>query len=262
MNYKCLLRRGILILLLAGTGCVRNFIYLPGATKRAISQAQVLSPERTRFTTSNIKESDATDVCESDLIGKWRLDGYGEDRVIDHIGMTESKKVVSFREVFEFESGGRVLGVFNDGTRGEGTWSLSGGVLSIDFRGLGASFRLLRWRVRKFGEDIIEERYPDVDAAVRSTGKEIAGYRKMQPRGGYDGEGAWRVSWAYVDCKNGKNVFTQISEIAPRLLHRVAGGNPAAQALANERKKNLDSLLKAGVITEEEYKRELGKGTK
>lgn len=32
--------------------------------------------------------------------------------------------------------------------------------------------------------------------------------------------------------------------------------------LAEERKKNLDSLLKSGVITEEEYKKELGKGAK
>ena len=32
--------------------------------------------------------------------------------------------------------------------------------------------------------------------------------------------------------------------------------------VARERKKNLDSLLKSGVITEEEYKKELGKETK
>ena len=32
--------------------------------------------------------------------------------------------------------------------------------------------------------------------------------------------------------------------------------------ISEERKKNLDSLLKSGVITEEEYKKELGKGAK
>ena len=259
MNYESLLRVGIFILLLAGTGCARNTIYLPGATKRAISQAEVLSPERTRFTMPNIKESDATDVCESDLIGKWQLDGYAEDRIIDHIGMTESKKATSFREIFEFEPGGKVIVGLNNRKSVEGTWSLSDDVLSIDCRAAGANCKLLRWKVRKFGEDMIEERYPDVDAVIRSTGKEIAGYRKTQPQGGYDDQGVLHISWAYVDLRNDNNIFTQISAGKPRMLRRVVEVNPAAQALANERKKNLDSLLKAGVITEEEYRNEMEK---
>ena len=38
--------------------------------------------------------------------------------------------------------------------------------------------------------------------------------------------------------------------------------NVRTTVISEERKKNLGSLLKAGVITEEEYKKELGKGTK
>lgn len=37
---------------------------------------------------------------------------------------------------------------------------------------------------------------------------------------------------------------------------------PSASALEVERRKNLDSLLKAGVITEDEYRKEIGKETK
>ena len=53
-------------------------------------------------------------------------------------------------------------------------------------------------------------------------------------------------------------------KIAPAVVKPQTDGNQdeRTRILADERKKNLDSLLKSGVITEEEYKKEIGKETK
>lgn len=261
MNPNFVLRIATLVVLFVGLGCARRTMHIAGAMKRQIPRAEILSPEKTKFDTPDIREVESSEVRVSDLIGKWKLDFHGVVRLIDHVGMTEWTKSSDFVETYEFAPDGTAVMTAQNGNRLTGSWQLSEGVLSIDLRGSGNG-ALRKWKVRNVGGRMIEQRQPDVADFVRGRGEDMRGFRKTTTTGGYDADGALRYSWSYVDLKRSDNVFTHIVEIPPRILYRVDETLIDARDIVEERKRNLDSLLKAGIITDEEYRSEMKRGIK
>lgn len=70
---------------------------------------------------------------------------------------------------------------------------------------------------------------------------------------------AWRLAQMEKDGRIKVGGKAASAVIEPQLAGKQ---DERTRILAEERRKNLDSLLKSGVITEEEYKKEIGKGTK
>lgn len=254
--YACVRMLPSLLLGALASGCARNRIYFTSAsTTRPLTVEEVRSPEKIKFRAFKCDSRTNTIVVAKDLVGKWRLSKSYVWRLIDHLGLSEERKVSDSVKDYVFQDDGTFVQVSGN-KKWVGVWFLEDGVLTLDYR---PSDKLVeRLAARWINHDEIWVRTPDEDLNVAGYGNTFANWEKNVPTGGYDEDGSYRVSCVFTERGNPANKFTDLYDQSPLILRRLSH----LKCNDVERKKNLDSLLKAGVITEEEYKKELGKETK
>lgn len=235
-------------------GCARERIYFTSAsTTRPLTVDEVRSPEKIKFRAYKCDSRTNATVVAKDFVGKWRLSKSRVYRLIDHLGLSEQRQASDSVSDYVFQDDGTFVRVTGNG-KWAGVWFLEDGVATLDYRP--ANKLVERWTVRWINTDEILVRTPSEDLNVVGYGNTFANWGKSVPTGGYDVDGSYRVSCVFTENGNPANKFTDLYDVSPVILRRLSHlkGNNV------ERKKNLDSLLESGVITEEEYKRELGKG--
>lgn len=162
---------------------------------------------------------------------------------------------MSKRVVFEYRDDGSF---FENGKR-LGIWTLKDDELVVDYRPKVNS--VSRIELRRVNARELLWTWADAESQVRAFGdRGYSGFVKIASRGGYDDDGCFRKSVDVSDRRGGRVLFTETIVESPTILRRM-DDNPQDRrdSVAEERKKNLNSLLKAGVITEEEFAAEMKK---
>ena len=241
----------VLPILLLGTllfGCARNRIYFKSASMtRPLTAEEVRSPEKIKFRAYKCDSRTNSTVVAKDMVGKWRGSFSKVFRLIDHIGLSEERQISDSVCDYVFQDDGTLVVVTGNGKL-VGVWFLEDGVLTLDYRP--AHKDVNRMTVRWINPDEVLLRTPDEDLNVAGYGDTFVNWTKSVPTGGYDEDGSYRVSCVFTENGRPANKFTDLYDASPWIMRRLShkGDNET------DRKKNLDSLLKAGVITEEEYK--------
>ena len=277
--------RGMIILFVGMlVGCATRTCTVPRQTKETIihkHEYHLQSPDSIRRISVSdldkpltleapkpVVDGDAMSaVTQDELIGLWRGNFTVVTRIIDMQKMTEEVKTARNSGIAEYCADGTCQ-VNGD----KGRWLLNDDVLSVDFRPAKDLTRstFIRWInaneiVLTFTDAALDEcrrqlkrgyqKGDDIEVVVRKCGYEDMCYCyevSIYQRGTMSE--LFRISGMYSPA-----VMKKVS-----LGRGTGSGEVAVEAkiLSRERKKNLDSLLKSGVITEEEYKKELGKGAK
>ena len=233
---------------------------------RKISLDELNRPVRLEGVPKQLSLDDRQVRCQ-DLVGKWECSRETATRLVDLKKMTEEVRRTEGKTVVEYHADGTCVIM---GSRG--TWVLAGEVLKTC---CGSRSENRHLKYTKDGgllflmneEDWDELRKKNVERNPVANGVDVS-YSQLK----YDD--AYCTSFDVSHFRKG--TFDELCRItivsSPEVYYRVeelAIGKTKAvmsedisRALSVERKKNLDSLLKAGVITEEEYKKELGKETK
>ena len=241
------------------SGCASNrVVFTPRGTIRKISPAELAVSVKPNFVPPEIDANVRPEVTREDLVGKWLFCQDWVDQILDHRELLEEKKEVSIRVVLEYRDDGSY---FEDGKR-FGNWTLKGDELIVDYRPEENS--VSRIKLRRINARELLWTWADADSQVRAFGdRGYSGFVKIVSRGGYDDDGCFRKSVDWSDRRGGRVLFTETIVESPTILRRIDDKpQDRRNPVSDERKKNLDSLLKAGVITEEEYKKEFGKGAK
>ena len=241
------------------SGCASNrIVFTPRGTIRKISPAELAVPVKPNFVPPEVDSNVRPEVTREDLVGKWLFCRDVVDQILDHRELLEEKKEESHRLVFEYRDDGSY---FENGKR-VGNWTLKGDELVVDYRPKFNS--VSRIKLRRINARELLWTWADADSQVRAFGdRGYSRFVKIVSRGGYDDDGCFRKSVDVSDRRGGRVLFTETVVESPTILRRMDDKpQDRRDPVADERKKNLDSLLKAGVITEEEYKKELGKEAK
>ena len=241
------------------SGCASNrIVFTPRGTVRKISASGLSIPVKPNFVPPEVDATVRPEVTREDLVGKWLFCQDWVDQILDHRELLEEKKEVSIRVVLEYRDDGSY---FEDGKR-FGNWTLKGDELIVDYRPEENS--VSRIKLRRINARELLWTWADADSQVRAFGdRGYSGFVKIVSRGGYDDDGCFRKSVDWSDRRGGRVLFTETIVESPTILRRIDDKpQDRRNPVSDERKKNLDSLLKAGVITEEEYKKEFGKGAK
>ena len=241
------------------SGCASNrVVFTPRGTIRKISPAELAVPVKPNFVPPEVDATVRPEVTREDLVGKWLFCRDWVDQILDHRELLEEKKEVSDRSVFEYRDDGSY---FEKGKR-FGNWTLKGDELIVDYRPHFNS--VSRSKLRRINARELLRPWADADLQVSKFGDASNnGFVKLASRGGYDEDGCFRKSVDWSNRRGGRVLFTETIVESPTILRRIDDKpQDRRNPVSDERKKNLDSLLKAGVITEEEYKKELGKGAK
>lgn len=237
------------------SGCASNrLVFTPRGVIRKISPAELAAPVKPNFVQPEVDSNVRPEVTREDLVGKWMFCRDLVDQILDHRELLEEKKEKSTRTVAEFREDGSH---FEDGKR-FGTWMLKDGELIVDFRPQWNSVR--RIKLRRINARELLWTWADADSQIRTFGDQSFGngFVKLASRGGYDEDGCFRKSVDWSDGRGGRVLFTETVVESPTILRRMDDKpQDRRDPVADERKKNLDSLLKAGVITEDEYKKEI-----
>ena len=242
---------GLAACLLSGCASTR-IVFTPRGTIRKISPAELAVPVKPNFVPPEVDSNVRPEVTREDLVGKWLYCRDGVAQLLDHCELFEEKKEMSDRFVAEYRDDGSF---FADGKR-TGVWTLKGDELIVDYRP--QANVLVRVKLRRINIRELLLTWADVDSLIRTFGDGgYSGFVKIASRGGYDDDGCFRKSVDVSDRRGGRVLFTETVVESPTILRRMDDKpQDRRDPVADERKKNLDSLLKAGVITEEEYKKE------
>ena len=238
------------------SGCASNrIVFTPRGAIRKISSAELAVPVKPNFVLPEVDATVRPEITREDIIGKWLFSKDTVDQILDHRELLEEKKEKSARGVFEYHDDGSY---FENGKR-FGTWTLKGDELNVDYRPQRNS--VSRVKLRRINARELLWTWADADSQVRTFGDR--GYRdfvKLSSRGGYDEDGCFRKSVDVSDRRGGQVLFTETIVESPTILRRMDDKTQGRRdSVADERKKNLDSLLKAGIITEAEFAAEVKK---
>lgn len=240
------------------SGCGPSLFFTPRGVIREISSSEFGIPIKPNFIPLEVDANVWPEVTREDVVGKWLLCRDEVRQILDHREFLEEKKEEHVRCVIEYRDDGSY---FEDGKRW-GTWMLGGDELVVDYR---PQYNLVsRVKLRRINYRELLRTWVDADSRIRTFGDD--GYRvfvKLASRGGYDEDGCFRRSVDLSDRRDGRVLFTETIVESPTIMRRMDDKTQVQRdSVAAERKKNLDSLLKAGVITEKEYKKEIGKEEK
>ena len=238
------------------SGCASNrIVFTPRGTVRKISASELSIPVKPNFVPPEVDANVRPEVTREELVGKWLFCKDMVDQILDHRELLEEKKEVSKRVVFEFRDDGSY---FEDGKRW-GIWTLNGNELVVDLRPQMNS--VSRVKLRRINARELLWTWADADLQVSKFGDASNnGFVKLASRGGYDEDGCFRKSVDWSNRRGGRVLFTETIVGSPTILRRMDDKpQDRRDPVADERKKNLDSLLKAGVITEAEFAAEVKK---
>lgn len=257
-----LMRRRLLtlLLLLQTVGCntVGPIEFSPRGQVRRISSADLVKPVKLELNLPPIKDSSVIAVDRQCLVGRWRETVHVVDQIVDRQKMTEERKMSTFTYNYDLREDGTFV---QDKVLG-GTWMLAGDVLTLDYSG---NYRDEFYRVMRRGDDEMIWHFTEDEMEERVKANRTGNTRGYARNcsGRIDGDGCCRIVVDLPYATTGVLRFTETIVASPGVLRRIGSRSVRKlDPLAVERKKNLDSLLKAGVITEEEYKKEIEKETK
>ena len=231
----------------------------PRGEVRRLTQDEFDAPLKSELQVPTADPDCSGTVGANELVGRWMMTDHSIHQLVDRRLMTEERNSNIVHYTYEL----RPDGSFVRDEKYRGNWMLSGGILTFCYSGQYSE----RYDVRRLTDVSYLLSYtPDyiggwVARQQKSPG--IYGYRQ-QHSGFIDDDGNFHGFVDYPYAHNGEVRFTERILGSAAVFQRVGAVIPtgSAKMIDAERKKNLDSLLKAGVITEEEYKKELGKGTK
>lgn len=238
------------------SGCASNrIVFTPRGTVRKISASELSIPVKPNFVPPEVDSNVRPEITREDLVGKWLYCRDGVGQILDHCELFEEKKEMSDRFVAEYRDDGSF---FEDGKR-TGVWTLKGDELIVDYRP--QANVLVRVKLRRINIRELLLTWADVDSLIGTFGDQgCSGFVKLSSRGGYDEDGCFRKSVDLSDRRGGRVLFTKTVVESPTILRRIDDKpQDRRNPVSDERKKNLDSLLKAGVITETEYAAEVKK---
>lgn len=239
------------------SGCAsRRIVFTPRGAIRKISAFELGIPVKLDFVKPEVDANVQPEVAREDLVGLWLFSRVTVDQILNHREFLEEKKEKSVGVVFEYRDDGNY---FEDG-KWFGTWILKDDELVINY--LRPERSVCRARIRRINACELLWTWVDADLQVRTFGDGAygGGFVKLASRGGYEEDGCFRKSVDVSDRRGGRVLFTETIVESPTVLRRLDVEVQDQQGpVAEERKKNLDSLLKARVIAEEEYKKELEK---
>lgn len=250
------------ILVFFGGGCsspVPSGVRLwPRGEVRRIAPEEAESNVRPPFVPPALDTRVSSEMVESDLIGVWRTSNRVVQRVVTQGEWVE--EVTEGETVHDNELGPDGL-LYQNGDL-VGRWSYSKGLLEFVWnqRGrlcfivkrLNRDDIVLEWTKECLQEKVRLAEIYDSDGYVRSATCR------------YDENG---FLWLREKCTpkvSGRPVCSYVNVSSPLIMRKVGAWNPKNRPIISlmsdkDRKKDLGTLLKSGVITEEEYKRECRK---
>ena len=225
----------------------------PRGEVRRLTQAEFDAPLKSELQVPTADPDCSGTVGANELVGRWMMTNHSIHQLVDRRLMTEERNSNIVHYTYEL----RPDGSFVRDEKYRGNWMLSGGILTFCY----SDRSTVRYSVRRLTDVTCLLSYtPDYVGewtARQQKSPGIHGFRK-RPSGHVDEDGNFRGFVDYPYAHNGEVRFTERILGSAAVFQRmgVAVQTRAVKTVDVERKKNLDSLLKTGVITEDEYQKE------
>lgn len=259
-----------------GCSSVPQMVLSPRGYVQKLSKSRLTTPVRPDFTPCMVDPNADPVVRAEDIVGRWKYGKNETRQLINYDAKTEEVKKSIYAGVLEFRADGSMWqyckpsGIWmlekdiQDGSlwrygRQVGTWNFVNGRVAEDFSMSGG--RAAEFSVRRINDGQVVFRWVNVDQIVRNWGRNVQGLSKSAAKGGYEADGCFRLSVDYIMPGDDKVLYKETLVTSPLVYTRL-GAKGTQSRLEADWLKNLRSLRDTGVITEEEYGKEMKRSLK